>query len=101
AEPRMSQINYAGPHDRSGRPLIVGAASPFINSKLPYGVQNELLAQFQFGFSGEGRGGWVMVQMDSPYKLPIASAEKPRGWSARLLAMLLNASLGLALPVAL
>jgi sulfonate transport system permease protein len=42
-----------------------------------------------------------MVQMDSPYKLPIASTEKPRGWASRLLARLLNASLGLALPVAL
>jgi sulfonate transport system permease protein len=42
-----------------------------------------------------------MVQMDSPYKLPIASTEKPRGLASRLLAGVLNASLGLALPVAL
>jgi hypothetical protein len=50
AETTKFQINYARRHDTSGLPLIVGAASPFINSKLPYGVQNELLAQFQFGF---------------------------------------------------
>jgi hypothetical protein len=50
AETTKFQINYARRHDTSGLPLVVGAASPFINSKLPYGVQNELLAQFQFGF---------------------------------------------------
>jgi hypothetical protein len=50
AETTKFQINYVRRHDTSGLPLIVGAASPFINSKLPYGVQNELLAQFQFGF---------------------------------------------------
>ena len=50
AETTKFQINYARRHDTSGLPLVVGAASPFINQKAPYGVQNELLAQFQFGF---------------------------------------------------
>jgi hypothetical protein len=50
AETTKFQLNYARRHDTSGLPLVVGAASPFINQKQPFGVQNELLAQFQFGF---------------------------------------------------
>lgn len=50
AETTKFQINYSRRHDTSGLPLVVGAASPFTNSKTPYGVQNILLAQFQFGF---------------------------------------------------
>jgi hypothetical protein len=50
AETTKFQVNYSRRHDTSGLPLVIGGASPFINSKTPYGVQNELLAQFQFGF---------------------------------------------------
>jgi hypothetical protein len=50
AETTKFQINYARRHDTSGLPLVIGAAGPFVNSTTPSGVQNELLAQFQFGF---------------------------------------------------
>jgi sulfonate transport system permease protein len=42
-----------------------------------------------------------MVQMESPYKLPISRAAKPESLASRLLSRALRASLGLALPVAL
>ena len=42
-----------------------------------------------------------MIQMESPYKLPISSTAKPEGLASRLLSRALRASLGLALPVVL
>jgi sulfonate transport system permease protein len=42
-----------------------------------------------------------MVQMESPYKLPISRAAKPESLASRLLSRALRASLGLVLPVAL
>ncbi len=40
-----------------------------------------------------------MVQLESPYNLPISSASRPQGRVARALARLLRGSLGLVLPV--
>ncbi len=42
-----------------------------------------------------------MVQMESPYKLPISSNAKPERLASRVLSHALRASLGLALPVVL
>jgi sulfonate transport system permease protein len=42
-----------------------------------------------------------MVQMESPYKLPISATAKPERLASRLLSRALRASLGLALPVVL